>query len=640
MGPHIGDAEATWHVGFRLKASHDWTRLVVGFCDNTSSEYNSYGFVPMDTLELMQPGTWTEHHYTWTRPAGKSRLAFRMIRDMQDGDMRTVYIDNVRIEKCGIYNLRNYRTDAFGTYVEWTTCGTPVVSIGIRRADRTNDSVVTTGTSPMHITGLEAGTRYILSFYTQCGSEEGLIVGGNLVFSMPEEIPDAEYDLTFYSTLNNGRYAYHVDAAHPVVHALPRGEVFNMEYSCNNAVYTCHPPIRVYIPDSIYLPYCGPFYHENGQSGLPNGWSIFYTDTNCQPRLFFDWSELPLVVGCEGNEWGRSQYTVMPPVATHGHLIIRATIHCNWDSERWIEIGTMVNGTDTASFIPLVRSTRWDDWETLYAETDSLGDRRIAFRTYHGNVFLNNVSLGNFPSNTVQIIAPGDSLEAPYLVEYGPRGFSQGSGTLIRITANPTLLTLAPNSDYDFYFRCDSNTMSCDNAQQIHTLNAPIVPPVCFNFDDLPVDGIPEDWTSQSAATAVSSSTAHSGANALCVANRIVTTAIDIDSLQQMSLGLWVYAEHPSDRLLVGTMTDSNGDGMNDRWVIVNLLEMGEYSMNELWIYDRFGALVYHVENIHRLSDFWDPNQTNSPDGTYYFRFSAKNNFGLVKRNGVIEVTR
>ncbi|MBR1550374.1 MAG: gliding motility-associated C-terminal domain-containing protein [Bacteroidales bacterium] len=83
-----------------------------------------------------------------------------------------------------------------------------------------------------------------------------------------------------------------------------------------------------------------------------------------------------------------------------------------------------------------------------------------------------------------------------------------------------------------------------------------------------------------------------------------------------------------------------NGDGINDLWIVVNLLEMGEYSMNELWIYDRFGALVYHVEDIHQLSDFWDPNQTNSPDGTYYYRFSAKNNFGLVKRNGVIEVSR
>ena len=83
-----------------------------------------------------------------------------------------------------------------------------------------------------------------------------------------------------------------------------------------------------------------------------------------------------------------------------------------------------------------------------------------------------------------------------------------------------------------------------------------------------------------------------------------------------------------------------NGDGINDRWVIVNLLEMGEYSMNELWIYDRWGSLVYHVKNIHQMSDFWDPDATRSPDGTYYYRFSAKNNFGLVKRNGVIEVSR
>ena len=83
-----------------------------------------------------------------------------------------------------------------------------------------------------------------------------------------------------------------------------------------------------------------------------------------------------------------------------------------------------------------------------------------------------------------------------------------------------------------------------------------------------------------------------------------------------------------------------NGDGINDRWVIVNLLEMGEYSMNELWIYDRFGAPVYHVKNISKDSDFWDPLDTHSPDGTYYYRFTAKNNFGIVKRNGVIEVSR
>lgn len=81
-----------------------------------------------------------------------------------------------------------------------------------------------------------------------------------------------------------------------------------------------------------------------------------------------------------------------------------------------------------------------------------------------------------------------------------------------------------------------------------------------------------------------------------------------------------------------------NGDGVNDRWVIANLLESGIYSMCELWIYDRTGAPVYHVRDIRRESDFWDPSRF--PDGTYYYRFMAQSPYGLVKRYGTIEVVR
>ena len=83
-----------------------------------------------------------------------------------------------------------------------------------------------------------------------------------------------------------------------------------------------------------------------------------------------------------------------------------------------------------------------------------------------------------------------------------------------------------------------------------------------------------------------------------------------------------------------------NGDGINDRWEIVNLVEMGQYSMNELWIYNQWGVLVFHAENIYRADQFWDPNATNSPDGTYFFRFSGKGRYGVVKNNGTIEVLR
>lgn len=95
-----------------------------------------------------------------------------------------------------------------------------------------------------------------------------------------------------------------------------------------------------------------------------------------------------------------------------------------------------------------------------------------------------------------------------------------------------------------------------------------------------------------------------------------------------------------NDYLQFPNMVSPNGDGNNDIWKVVNLLEFGNYSMNELWIYDRWGVLVYHVKNITKEEQFWDPNNTHSPDGTYYYRFIARSLHGAVKRNGVIEVLR
>lgn len=88
------------------------------------------------------------------------------------------------------------------------------------------------------------------------------------------------------------------------------------------------------------------------------------------------------------------------------------------------------------------------------------------------------------------------------------------------------------------------------------------------------------------------------------------------------------------------TLVTPNGDGSNDRWEIVNLVEMGQYPMNELWIYNQWGALVFHAKDISSSDQFWDPNATNSPDGAYFFRFSGRGRYGVIKFNGVIEVLR
>ena len=95
-----------------------------------------------------------------------------------------------------------------------------------------------------------------------------------------------------------------------------------------------------------------------------------------------------------------------------------------------------------------------------------------------------------------------------------------------------------------------------------------------------------------------------------------------------------------SDYLQFPNMVTPNGDGVNDRWIVVNMLECGYYKMNEVWIYNSWGVLVFHARNIAKDEEFWDPNQTNSPDGTYYYRFIARSKKGPVKRSGTIEVIR
>ena len=83
-----------------------------------------------------------------------------------------------------------------------------------------------------------------------------------------------------------------------------------------------------------------------------------------------------------------------------------------------------------------------------------------------------------------------------------------------------------------------------------------------------------------------------------------------------------------------------NGDGHNDIWQVVNLVEYNLYPINRLRIYNRWGRLVYQRDNITSHADDWNPNDCDCPDGTYFFRFDAQGNFGFIQHNGAIEVVR
>ena len=83
-----------------------------------------------------------------------------------------------------------------------------------------------------------------------------------------------------------------------------------------------------------------------------------------------------------------------------------------------------------------------------------------------------------------------------------------------------------------------------------------------------------------------------------------------------------------------------NGDGVNDKFIIRNLIEGLGYPNNSLAIYDRWGKRIFYKENISKEEDFWDPAKDNVPTGTYFWRFTGKGYLGDIQRNGVVEIIK
>lgn len=126
---------------------------------------------------------------------------------------------------------------------------------------------------------------------------------------------------------------------------------------------------------------------------------------------------------------------------------------------------------------------------------------------------------------------------------------------------------------------------------------------------------------------------AASRTQSIALADSLTITHTCVDTTTHTVTIVTAWLEFPN-------LVTPNGDGHNDCWEVVNLVDLGLYPMNEVWIFNQWGVQVFHARDISRHEDFWDPNVTASPDGTYFFRFLGKTACGIVRRNGVIEVLR
>lgn len=83
-----------------------------------------------------------------------------------------------------------------------------------------------------------------------------------------------------------------------------------------------------------------------------------------------------------------------------------------------------------------------------------------------------------------------------------------------------------------------------------------------------------------------------------------------------------------------------NADGINDIFEINGLLEQTYYKEIHLIIYNRYGKRIFETQKIETKEDFWNPAATNTPTGTYFYRFTAKGSEKNLDFVGVIEVIR
>jgi gliding motility-associated-like protein len=105
----------------------------------------------------------------------------------------------------------------------------------------------------------------------------------------------------------------------------------------------------------------------------------------------------------------------------------------------------------------------------------------------------------------------------------------------------------------------------------------------------------------------------------------------DCDSIMVLDLTV--------DNIIFPNVVTPNGDGINDVFVIHNLLEDNAFLENELIIYNRYGKSIYHKKNISKYSDFWSPDDSVAT-GTYFYRFIATRHDKTLNFTGTIDVLR
>ncbi len=381
----------------------------------------------------------------------------------------------------------------------------------------------------------------------------------------PDISPD--YWLHYTAVGSNDTVHVHVQTSDYTLSGLDENTAYSIVASHDSARTTCWQWKSFTTTHALDLPYCDDFKSYDYYT-LPTGWQRYNTNNGSTPYINNDiYSKKSIYFYGNG-----TKTLVLPYIAN----LKSSTVHVQ-TSGRNLLLGVMSDASDPDSFVTIdtLKNETSNQYTMHSVGFDSYnGDGHfVAFRTseYYSS-YINRLSIvpcdnraeiTRVGSNVVQIDSPGDDT---LVLEYGLKGFVQGTGTTIQLAQLPMTLELDFNTDYDFYIKCDSSS-TCQLPTSITTLSEPMEIPLCEGFEGIDNNTIPSGWTTifpnkdYGVRVGIGSSDAHSGSKLLAFEiyynhyNILCLPEVANDSLRDLTLSFW-FKSSGNGVFNVGVMSD------------------------------------------------------------------------------------
>ena len=466
-------------LSFNMNKQYDYeSYLVIGTMSNPN---DSSTFQYIATIQV--PYTWTSKQLMIPIPENEDGMyiAFKVHSPYNN----TVYIDNVAIRECDIVSTRVHRPTKESLEVSWIGTSESVgvkieySTVGSLDEEFTGypDTVVYATHSPFTLHGLDHSTYYRLHIYPACDSVS--------------------------------------DGCHYL--------------SCS--AQTLHPPVEI--------PYCENFDAFENNS-YPNNWRYLSENDNYKPYITNNTYQSErgslLLTASQGN----NSYAIMPSFNAEcdifGSVYVLPYIKCTDTAGVKLLVGYMTDIYDTNSFV-VVDTINFEsntDWvrylvamHNFNKSTMNVAFKMVSNNPFHKYCYIDdlcieqclstNLEIIDITQTTVTITWDSQGLES-LQCEYGPSGFTPGTGTIIQLTESPYTITgLTEGENYDFLF---ANLCACDivghsiiygdgydggggyggggygggGGISITTQYPSALLPYCENFEDHEINEIPNHW--------------------------------------------------------------------------------------------------------------------------------------------------